>query len=242
MKYRGNFDDITYFLESFYEKEKDRLKSNRKIILDDVFKLFDPFKGEKISKKDSMKLILSCTNYVLLQLEDTCKKQSIDIWLTIIRRFHSSLFNFSSWRHYATLAVIKWSNYDENSTCAQVNQENQFNIIFAITEDILHDCWKICTLSEILDKMTSYSRWVSKGAKLIIEEDGSLRLEKSDDVRTAVEYYEKRRPSLYFLQDEGTPILTPFGSHMNSILLLFNIEETIELKIQKNNKSYPLQI
>lgn len=234
---RVKFDSFTYFLEDFYIKEKRRLDRQRLKTIKDVFEPLTPFIGTKVPKKDSMDLLLSCSNIALNQLKETCSTHSIDVWLSIVRKFPRVAFNSRYWIAYATLAIIKWSDWEEDTTYGQVYGKNQFGVKFVLTEEDIFNCWKIAILAETVDLIVSQNRWISKGARLIITEQCFPKLEIPDDVKLAVEHYENRRQKQFILDEEGILVDIPYAKDMNSIIMLVWINKPEPLILPKNNKT-----
>ena len=128
-----------------------------------------------------------------------CFKQSADIWFTLVRRMPNSIFPGTSWFIPASLSIIKYSNYENDTTLGLVKSEKQFGVKHKITDEELCSAFCIARLSSFFNYLCGLIHWVGKGATLKVVQ-GRPKIEIPEDVKKAVDAYEYRRPSELLLK------------------------------------------
>lgn len=233
-----NFDNITYYVENYVNANSEEVFKMKSDLIDKIYSPLRKYIGEKISKKNGQNLLIQCAEIAEKCLEDICKKKSVDFWLTFIRRFpnKTAFFDSDPWKIYATLAIIKWSNWEEDTTLGHLEMNNTFAVKLVLTPDELDDCLKIAIISELLASIVNFHRRLGKGAKLIVDK-GVITAKGSKIVEEAMLKYDRRRPKGYILAEEGTPtkIFSKSNDLDSKIIISFFLPNPFPIYFPKND-------
>lgn len=191
-------------LKSFVDANESQIEKNSDSLKDRIFSCFKCYKVGKLPRKKALKELDYCSKLTQDSLKKICEKHSIDFWLAFVRSLPIVLQHWNdAWIAYATLAIVKYSNWTQDTTLGQVKMDNQFGVVFSITEKDLFNCCDIATLSRILDEMNGIKRWLGKGANILHKGFGKVDIQIPPEVKLAVEHYERRRPHNSILADEA---------------------------------------
>lgn len=200
---RGIFDPFTGKLEDFVCDNQREIGSVEIEIRDLVSEPLVEFAGKSFGQARSIQLIDECFNRAEAAFSDIASRLSLDSWMSVLRRFPSQAGFSGGWEHYVTLGLIRYAASDHDTTMGKVTGEQQYGIALAYTVDDLLDAFRLAFLARALAQIAGMRRWVGKGARLQPAADNPLHLEIPDEVEESVGEYERRRPSLCLLQDEG---------------------------------------
>ncbi len=150
----------------------------------------------ELFRQDSFEILRECARLVEGELAAICKRHSVDVWLSHVRRLPSLVLNWEEdWVACATLAMIKHSNWAEST----VTTENIASGVTAIRVEAdngtIENAGRIALLSRCLAMITSDCRWIGKGATINHAGGGNYSLSTPPEVEEAVKLYERRRPS-----------------------------------------------
>lgn len=184
----------------------------QKIDFDYSLRAHSPFGGSRrriLPTQTAYRLLGKCIQYPLSELRGVCASMSIDFWLPFLRKFDHHLRHWSvewadSWIGYATLAVLKWSSWSGDSTYNRYWTGNTYKVATAVSNEDLIECFRIASLARIVCLINGQRRWVGKGARLVVNKKAQrVEFKVSQEVKDAVNHYERRRPSDSLFADQG---------------------------------------
>lgn len=198
------FDKTTENLKEFVNDNKTEIQMRCDALLNQVFEPVRQYNKKTILRSETFDLLMSCANIALNFIKEICIKHSIDFWLAFIRKLPLILSDWSDeWIPYATLSILKYSNWNKDTALGQVHRDNTFGVVFSFTYEDLFDCCMIALISRVLADINCMNRWCSKGAFVEHRGDGILELNIPNNIKKAVEHYERRRPEFSIFADEG---------------------------------------
>jgi hypothetical protein len=200
---RGIFDSFTGQLEDFFHDNQREIRSVEIEIKTLVYESLANCAGKCFGQVRSIQLIDECFNRAQATFSDIASRLSLDAWMSVLRRFPSQTGCSKGWEHYVTLGLIRYSSIDCDMTMDRVSGNQQYGIALAYTTNDLLDAFRLAFLACELTEIAGIRRWVGKGARLQPAADNPLHLEIPEEVEESVGEYERRRPRLCLLQDEG---------------------------------------
>jgi hypothetical protein len=199
-----DLDPIATTLRSFLDTHLGDIAAEEAKVRSQVLRPVRQMRTGRQSRTSAFAAIRSCTMLAQKALRQACSSHSIDFWLACVRRLPTVLTDWpEEWLSYATLALLKWSNWTENTTVGAYWAGRTSAIVFSLTEDDLLSCFRIASLARVLAESNNTCRWLGKGAAVAHIGDGMLALDIPPDIRVAVAEYERRRPEASLLADEG---------------------------------------
>ena len=198
-----SFDPTGDIIHSFVSSNLSRIEADfrhvRRQLLAEVFRLKP--KGLKPSKV--LPILDASANAAEELLREICSHHSIDWWLVAVRRLPVEVAGWpDAWIAFATIAILKHSSW-EDTTQGSIRTDRQHGVVFDATEsDMLLAC-RLAGAARILAETTNLIRWLGKGATVRHLGDGRLKNRARNDVREAVEAYERRRPENALFADAG---------------------------------------
>jgi len=202
----ASIDPTNDILSSFLEENGAMLEERAKQLAAQVFAPLRVYSPSKMGADRSYRVLSTCVGRALGLLEEVCSKKSIDFWFAYVRRLPGLVLDDwpPEWRMYATLSILKWSNWLEDTTGGRVAIEQGEGVVLSASEEDLTSCCDIATVARLVAECNSLRRWVGKGARLVWSGEGHPTLDKPKEVQVAVDHYERRRPDEYpILADEG---------------------------------------
>ena len=201
---KTKFDRTTEKLREFVNNNRQEIQMRSDAILSQIFEPVRQCKKITIPRSETFNLLTSCADIALNFIKEICIKYSIDFWLAFIRKLPLILSDWHDyWIPYATLLILKYSNWSKDTTLGHAYEDSTFGIRFSYTYDDLFDCCMIASISRSLADINSMNRWCSKGAFVEHMGDGILELNIPDNIKSAVKHYERRRPEFSIFADEG---------------------------------------
>lgn len=115
------FDKITWMLETMLGPQ------DRQEIYDDHSKQVDEFLAQcaGASRKKTAALLMTAAQNMDTQLAAVCARHSADQWLSLVRRIPPSVFG-DAWTVHATLAIVKYSSWEKDSTLGHAVSDKNF--------------------------------------------------------------------------------------------------------------------
>lgn len=231
---KGCYDFLTYYLEEYYRKEQSNIIENSDRLKLEMFAPLVHFKNKNVPKSKSDTLLHACLDRAYKKLQVICAGHSVDFWLSVIRRFPNSVLGNEDWIRYATLAVVKWAEWEKDTTWGSVTGDNQFGLIYPVEDKDILECWYIAILANIIHGIIVKKRWISKGAALRVNSLGLPELDIPEIVDKSVKFYERRRPKKFFLHEEGVMVNSDY---LNGEYLMFphHLRYPMTMNLIKNN-------
>jgi len=98
--------------------------------------------------------------------------------------------------------IVKYAKSNPGASfSAKAGDTHSLGLLF--TEDELFAAFRLMAIATGINRLEDMGRWLGKGGHLVSLEDGGLRVEMPDDVRKAVEAYERRRPKSSLFNSGG---------------------------------------
>ncbi|HKP74162.1 MAG TPA: NERD domain-containing protein [Longimicrobiaceae bacterium] len=236
----STIDPQTEFLRTFINDNASALNRDTSRLRDHVFSPFAPHRERELSGRRAYLLLSTCVELAMAKMEHICSQQSLDFWMAYVRRL-SLLVDFEpTWVMYATLAAIRWSDWSQDTSAGHFAGDGEFGVAFAVTPGALADCCMLVVAASMVNHLNNLRRWVGKGARVVLDASGELRKRADDDVVTAVEHYERRRPG-QILADEG--ILADltrrsFDSPAALLLSMAAVKPPLEIAVRQRPTRY----
>jgi len=214
MTRRKVFDPFTAYIEDFVGAQRDQIHATEKEMHSLVFEPLLHSVGSNLSQRLAIELIDKCFSKALNVFSDLANRLSLDPWMSVLRRFPRQSRFSEGWEQYVSLGLIRYSSADRDSTLGSIAGGHQYGVALLYTEDDMLDAFRIAFLGCAIKDLAGKRRWVGKGAKLKPTSSNLLNIDVPDDVAISVSEYERRRPSLRPLHDEGLLLCNSSISNM----------------------------
>jgi hypothetical protein len=222
------FDSITWTFEQHLTNEL------REQIYRDHVKDVDAYLAMCVgaNQEKTLEALLAAMTKLDEDLATVCALHSADQWLSLVRRIPPIVFE-EAWTVHATLAILKHSSWEKDSTLGRVEGNGQYGVALLYTPEDMQHAWRIAVLSGLLARLLVWRRGCSKGARITTSTSG-FQTTTSQRVSDAIGHYERRRPQEWIFGDEATPI-SAVSDDSRDVLHLAPAAKPIPLAVRRGN-------
>lgn len=217
-------DQLLSFVERFSEANARELFQQKHAINIDLLQSILHQLPNANSRMDQFQLVRQAVERGEVLFREIAENISKETLMSIVRRAPTA--NLDGADLMLAKLIVKYAASNPSASLS-----TKAGLVLPITEDEVFAAFRLIAIAIAMNHLEGMGRWLGKGGHLI-SEDGGLRVKMSDDVRRAVEDYERRRPRSSPFHSGGffstQPEPKDWTGYRIPVLMLFDQERYVE--------------